>query len=90
MICVLHFTQQIDSLNTERDYLKKQLNSLKSAAQPRKEEVARLAELQKIIFTEEKEIAQLTHGSQKLKDKVHELQLFCSLSACLTILVTVF
>ncbi|XP_057521763.1 structural maintenance of chromosomes protein 4-like [Amaranthus tricolor] len=67
--------KEIDSLNTERDYLKKQLNSLKSAAQPRKEEVARLAELQKIIFTEEKEIAQLTHGSQKLKDKAAELQL---------------
>lgn len=66
--------KEIDSLNTQNDYLKNQLESLKSAAQPRKEEVTRLAELQNIISAEEKEIAKLTQGSKKLKEKASELQ----------------
>lgn len=66
--------KEIDSLNTRSNYLKNQLDSLKSAAQPRKEEVTRLAELQKIVNAEEKEIAQLTQGSKKMKEKASDLQ----------------
>lgn len=60
-------------MNTRSNYLKNQLDSLKSAAKPRKEEVTRLAELQKIVNAEEKEIAQLTQGSKKMKEKVWRL-----------------
>ncbi|XP_021736360.1 structural maintenance of chromosomes protein 4-like isoform X1 [Chenopodium quinoa] len=66
--------KEIDSLNTQNDYLKNQLESLKSAAQPKKEEVSRLAVLQNTINAEEKEIAKLTQGSKKLKEKASELQ----------------
>ncbi|XP_074317799.1 structural maintenance of chromosomes protein 4 [Silene latifolia] len=66
--------KEIDSYNTQHGYLKNQLDSLKSAAQPRKEEVAKLTELQKIIDAEQKEIGQLTQGSVKLKEKASELQ----------------
>uniref|UniRef100_A0A803N3F1 Structural maintenance of chromosomes protein 4 n=1 Tax=Chenopodium quinoa TaxID=63459 RepID=A0A803N3F1_CHEQI len=51
-----------------------QLESLKSAAQPKKEEVSRLAVLQNTINAEENEIAKLTQGSKKLKEKASELQ----------------
>lgn len=61
---------QVDSLNTQHDYLKNQLDSLKSAAQPRTEEVNRLKELRKLIAAEEKEIARLVQGSRQLKEKV--------------------
>ncbi|KAL9227011.1 hypothetical protein vseg_002759 [Gypsophila vaccaria] len=67
-------SKEIDSYNTQHNYLKSQLSSLKSAAQPRKDELARLKELQQIIDAEEKEIIRLTQGSSKLKEKASELQ----------------
>ncbi|KAK9698350.1 hypothetical protein RND81_08G098000 [Saponaria officinalis] len=67
-------SKEIDSYNTQHDYLKNQLDSLKSAAQPREEELARLKELQQIIDAEDKEIIRLTQGSSKLKEKAAELQ----------------
>lgn len=66
--------KEIESLKTQHDYLKNQLDSLKSAAQPRKEEVNRVNELKKTIAAEEKEIARLVQGSRKLKEKASELQ----------------
>jgi len=43
---------------------------LKSAAQPKEEELTKLEELQKIITAEEKQIARLVQGSKQLKEKV--------------------
>lgn len=57
-------------MKSQRSDLEKQLESLKLASEPRKDEVNRLRELKKIISAEEKEIERLTEGSQKLKEKV--------------------
>lgn len=62
--------QQIESLNEQHCYLEKQLDSLKAASQPRKDEVGRLKDLKKIISAEEKEIDRLIQGSMQLKEKV--------------------
>lgn len=62
--------QQIESLNEQHNYLEKQLDSLKAASQPRKDEVGRLKDLKKIIAAEEKEIDRLMQGSKQLKEKV--------------------
>ncbi|GMH05121.1 hypothetical protein Nepgr_006961 [Nepenthes gracilis] len=66
--------KEIDSFKTQHDYLESQLNSLRDASQPRKDEVARLEELEKVMSAEKKEINRLTQGSKKLKDKAVELQ----------------
>ncbi|CAN0924358.1 Structural maintenance of chromosomes protein 4 [Linum grandiflorum] len=63
-----------ESLKSEHSYLDKQLASLKAASQPKKDEVDRLKELQKIISAEEKEIDSLVHGSKQLKEKALSLQ----------------
>ncbi|XP_028125299.1 structural maintenance of chromosomes protein 4 [Camellia sinensis] len=66
--------KEIDSLNTQHVYVEKQLDSLKAASEPRKDELDRLEELRKIISAEEKEIDRLTQGSKQLKEKALELQ----------------
>ncbi|XP_058082082.1 structural maintenance of chromosomes protein 4 isoform X2 [Magnolia sinica] len=66
--------KEIDSLNTQHDYIEKQLDSLKVASQPRREELDRLEELNRIISFEEKELERLTKGSKKLHEKASELQ----------------
>ncbi|KAI3665873.1 hypothetical protein L6452_44508 [Arctium lappa] len=66
--------KEIESLNSQHEYLAKQLDSLKAAAAPSKAELSRLKELAKIIAEEEKEINRLTEGSKQLKEKVLELQ----------------
>ncbi|KDP27149.1 hypothetical protein JCGZ_19848 [Jatropha curcas] len=66
--------KEIDSLNSEHSYLEKQLGSLEAAAHPKKDELDRLEELNKVISTEEKEIGRLMQGSKKLKEKALELQ----------------
>ncbi|CAN0924360.1 Structural maintenance of chromosomes protein 4 [Linum grandiflorum] len=66
--------KEIESLKSEHSYLDKQLASLKAASQPKKDEVDRLKELQKIISAEEKEIDSLVHGSKQLKEKALSLQ----------------
>lgn len=62
--------KQIESLNSQHEYLANQLDSLKNAAEPSKAEIARLEELKKVISEEEKEINRLTKGSKQLKEKV--------------------
>ncbi|CDP02233.1 unnamed protein product [Coffea canephora] len=66
--------QEVDSLKSQLSDLEKQLESLKLASFPRKDEVDRLGELKKIISAEENEIDRLTQGSKKLKEKAMELQ----------------
>lgn len=62
--------KQIDSLNAQHKYIEKQLDSLKAASQPGKDELERLEELKKIISAEEKELERLTKCSKKLKERV--------------------
>lgn len=58
--------QQIASLNSQHSYIEKQLDSLEVASQPRKNELDRLEELNKIM-----EIDKLIlQGSKELKEKV--------------------
>ncbi|KAJ8546057.1 hypothetical protein K7X08_018640 [Anisodus acutangulus] len=66
--------KEIDSLKSQCGDLKKQLESLKNASEPSKDEVNRLKELKKIISAEEKEMDRLTQGSKQLKEKASELQ----------------
>ncbi|KAJ9564038.1 hypothetical protein OSB04_000004 [Centaurea solstitialis] len=66
--------KEIESLNSQHEYLSKQLGSLKAAAEPSKAELSRLKELAKVISEEESEISRLTEGSKQLKEKVLELQ----------------
>lgn len=61
---------QVDSLKSQHGDLEKQLESLKLASEPKKDEVDRVRQLEKIISAEEKEIDRLTQGSKKLKEKV--------------------
>lgn len=62
--------RQVDSLKSQHGDLEKQLESLKLASEPKKDEVDRVRQLEKIISAEEKEIDRLTQGSKKLKEKV--------------------
>ncbi|GAB2287864.1 Structural maintenance of chromosomes protein 4 [Dionaea muscipula] len=66
--------KEIDSLKTQHGYLENQLNSLRAASQPRKDEVDRLQELKEEICLEEKEIKRLSGASKELKFKAMELQ----------------
>lgn len=61
---------QIDSLKSQHSYLEKQLDSLRDASQPKKDELDRLHELKSIISEEENEIDRLIQGSKQLKEKV--------------------
>lgn len=72
---------QIDSLRLLSVDLEKQLDSLKAASKPTKEEVNRLKELEKIISAEEKEINRLMNGSKQLKEKVFLFSLLFDLFA---------
>lgn len=64
------FAWQVESLSLLSVDLGKQLDSLKAASKPTKEEVNRLKELEKIMSAEEEEIERLMNGSKKLKEKV--------------------
>lgn len=66
--------KEIDSLKSEHGYLENQLSSLEAASQPKKEEIDRLKELNRIVSAEEKEIDRLIQGSKQLKEKASELQ----------------
>ncbi|XP_059670338.1 structural maintenance of chromosomes protein 4-like [Cornus florida] len=66
--------KEIDSLNSQYVYLGKQLDALKAASEPGKDELSRLEELRKTICAEEKEIERLAQGSKELKEKALELQ----------------
>ncbi|KAK2994629.1 hypothetical protein RJ640_025683 [Escallonia rubra] len=66
--------REIDSLNSQEVYLEKQLDSLKAASEPKKDELDRLQELGRSVSKEEKEISRLTEGSKQLKQKALELQ----------------
>ncbi|OIT06490.1 PREDICTED: structural maintenance of chromosomes protein 4 [Nicotiana attenuata] len=66
--------KEIDSLKSQHNDLKKQLDTLRIASEPSKEEVSRLKELKKIMSAEEKEMDRLTQSSQQLKKKASELQ----------------
>ena len=57
-------------MNSQHSYIEKQLDSLKAASQPKKDELERLKALKKIISAEEKEIDRLMDGSKQLKEKV--------------------
>ncbi|XP_020526509.1 structural maintenance of chromosomes protein 4 isoform X1 [Amborella trichopoda] len=65
---------EIDGLNAQYSDIEKQLDSLKAASHPRKDELERLAELDKTIAVEEKELERLLKGSKNLKEKASELQ----------------
>lgn len=64
------FPLQVDNLKLLHNDLVKQLDSLKAASEPIKEEVDKLRELGNIISAEEKEINKLMQGSKQLKEKV--------------------
>lgn len=61
---------QIDSLSAQYSYIEKQLGSLKTASQPKTDEVNRLKELDQIMIMEEQELEKLTRCSGKLKERV--------------------
>lgn len=61
---------QIDGMHSEYSGLEKELDSLKAASKPGKDELDRLEELRKIIHDEEKEIGRIMSGSEKLKEMV--------------------
>lgn len=65
---------EIEGFSARHADIEKQLDSLKSAAQPSKTELDRLKELDQITSNEEKELAHLVKGSKKLKEKAAELQ----------------
>lgn len=58
-------------MNSQYTYLEKQLDSLKTASEPKKDDLDKLEELKKLIHEEEKEINRLTLGSKQLKEKVN-------------------
>lgn len=57
-------------MNSQYVYLEKQLDSLKAASEPKKDDLDKLEVLKKLIHEEEKEINRLTLGSKQLKEKV--------------------
>lgn len=79
---------QIDSLKSQVNDLKKQLDSLRSASEPSKDEVNRLKELKKIISAEEKEMDRLTQGSKQLKEKVITCLSVCPFPRTILVLVS--
>lgn len=66
----LFISWQIESLNAQYGYIEKQLDSLKAASQPSKDELDRLEELDNVVSFEEEELERLARGSRKLKEKV--------------------
>ncbi|KAJ6834241.1 structural maintenance of chromosomes protein 4 [Iris pallida] len=66
--------KEIDSLNERHKYIEKQIDSLRVASQPKKDELNRLKELESIISTEERELEKLSKCSIKLKERASELQ----------------
>ncbi|KAH7671753.1 Structural maintenance of chromosomes protein [Dioscorea alata] len=66
--------KEIDSLSAQYSYIEKQLGSLKTASQPKTDEVNRLKELDQIMTMEEQELEKLTRCSGKLKERASELQ----------------
>eukprot|EP00268_Persea_americana_P014269 TRINITY_DN16322_c0_g1_i4.p1 TRINITY_DN16322_c0_g1~~TRINITY_DN16322_c0_g1_i4.p1 ORF type:complete len:328 (-),score=87.44 TRINITY_DN16322_c0_g1_i4:536-1519(-) len=65
---------EIESLNVQYGYIEKQLQSLKVASQPSRDELDSLEELDNVVSLEEKELERLARGSKKLKEKASELQ----------------
>ncbi|TKY50255.1 Structural maintenance of chromosomes protein 4 [Spatholobus suberectus] len=66
--------KEVDSLNSQYNYIEQQLDSLEAASKPQEDELGRLKELKKIVSAEEREINRLTNGSKQLKEKALELQ----------------
>lgn len=57
-------------MNSEYNYLEKQLDALEDASRPKQDEIDRLEELKEIVSVEEKEIDRLIQGSKELKEQV--------------------
>ncbi|KAG1358997.1 structural maintenance of chromosomes protein 4 [Cocos nucifera] len=66
--------KEIDSLNAQHSYIEKQLDSLKAASEPKRDEVNRLKELDRIISEEQTELEKLVQCSSNLKERASELQ----------------
>ncbi|KAG0473867.1 hypothetical protein HPP92_015724 [Vanilla planifolia] len=66
-------TKEAESFAAEHSYIEKQLSTLKTASEPRKDELMRLKELENIISTEEKEVGKLSKCSSKLRDRATAL-----------------
>ncbi|ONK68794.1 uncharacterized protein A4U43_C05F16100 [Asparagus officinalis] len=66
--------KEIDSLNAQHSYIEKQLHSLKVASEPKKDELDRLKELDRLIHAEEKELEKLSKCSATLKERASDLQ----------------
>nr|CAD1825703.1 unnamed protein product [Ananas comosus var. bracteatus] len=66
--------KEIDSLNAQYSYNEKRLGSLKTASQPKEDDLCRLEELDHIILAEQRELDKLAKCSSKLKDRAFELQ----------------
>lgn len=66
--------KEIESLNSQHNYLGKQLESLEAASRPKRDEIKKLEELKKTISAEEQKIDKLIQGSKQLKEKALQLQ----------------
>lgn len=65
---------------SQHAYLEKQLDSLKAASEPKKDELDSLGKLSKIIAEEEKEIARLIQGSKHFKENVRLLPIIYAIN----------
>lgn len=63
-------------MKSQHAYLEKQLDSLKDASKPSKDELETLKKLARIISEEENEIARITQSSKNLKEKVHKVDIY--------------
>ncbi|AQK86965.1 Structural maintenance of chromosomes protein, partial [Zea mays] len=66
--------KEVESMNAQYIYNEKRLDSLKTASQPKADELRRMQELDGIISSEQAELERLTKCSSKLKDQASELQ----------------
>lgn len=66
--------KEVESMNAQYIYNEKRLDSLKTASQPKADELRRMQELDGIISSEQAELDRLTKCSSKLKDQASELQ----------------
>ncbi|CAL9187640.1 unnamed protein product [Musa hybrid cultivar] len=66
--------KEVDSLNEHHRYVIKQLESLKVASKPKKDELNRLKELADVISAEQSELEKLVQCSSTLKERAAILQ----------------
>lgn len=65
---------EVEGLKAQKEDLERQLNSLKAAAVPTKDDLQKVQELEKSIASAESEMSRLKTSSKSLKDKADELQ----------------